>query len=175
MWVNEPFRAGFHKNPLFVSGLPAPPPSAPTKSQENLAIAHLSERLRGAECGGFVADRFRATLSDWTAEKSRMHKTSIGATGLALLATASLTWDVNATTLTEVGTHPTSPVQTVACWCGWLGSSTAALRGGRSYRCSCSRASALRAPRRMLCSAHQTKFYCEANDCHLQRWSMTCR
>jgi hypothetical protein len=106
-----------------------------------------------------------------------MHKIMIGAAaaGLALLVAASLTSDANATTLTGVGTPLASPVQTVACWCGSLGDSRAALRGGRSYRCSCSRASALRAPPRMPCSAHQTKFYCEANDCLWQKWSMTCR
>jgi hypothetical protein len=104
-----------------------------------------------------------------------MHKTMIGAAaGLALLVTASLTWDANATILARVGTPLALPIQTVACWCGLLGGSTAALRGGRSYRCSCSRASALRAPPRMPCSAHQTKFYCDANRCHWQNWSMTC-
>jgi hypothetical protein len=105
-----------------------------------------------------------------------MHKTILGAAaGLALLVTALLTLDANAATLTGFGTPLASPVQTVACWCGSLGGSTAALRGGRSYRCSCSRASALRAPPRMPCSAHQTQFFCEANLCHWQRWSMTCR
>jgi hypothetical protein len=105
-----------------------------------------------------------------------MHKIMIGAAaGLTLLVTASLTSDANATTLTGVGTPFASPIQSVACWCGVLGHSTAALRGGRSYRCSCSRASALRAPPRTPCSAHQTKFYCEANNCHWERWSMTCR
>jgi hypothetical protein len=100
--------------------------------------------------------------------------TIVAAAGLALLLTASLTWNVNATTLTGVGAPFASPVQTVACWCGWLGRSTAALRGGRSYRCSCSRASALRAPPRMPCSAHQTQFYCQSNLCHWQASSMTC-
>jgi hypothetical protein len=109
-----------------------------------------------------------------------MHKTMIvgAAAGLALLVTGLLTWAANATALTGVGTlssQDASPVQTVACWCGPLGDSTAALRGGRSYRCSCSRASALKAPPRMPCSAHQTQFFCEANLCHWQRWSMTCR
>jgi hypothetical protein len=104
-----------------------------------------------------------------------MHKTIIGAAaGLALLVTALLTLDANAATLTGFGTPLASPVQTVACWCGSLGGSTAALRGGRSYRCSCSRASALRAPPRMPCSAHQSKFYCEANHCHWQSMPMIC-
>src|SRR5262245_54882232 len=98
-----------------------------------------------------------------------------GAFGLALLVTALITWDVNATTLTGVGTPLASPVQTVACWCGPLGGSTAALRGGPSYRCSCSRARALRTPRRMSCSALGNEFYCQANRCHWQKWSMTCR
>jgi hypothetical protein len=104
-----------------------------------------------------------------------MHKTILGAAaGLALLVTALLTLDANAATLTGFGTPLASPVQTVACWCGSLGGSTAALRGGRSYRCSCSRASALRAPPRMPCSAHQSKFYCEANHCHWQSMPMIC-
>jgi len=51
-----------------------------------------------------------------------MHKTMIGtAAGLALLVTASLTWDANATILATVGTPLALPIQTVACWCGWLG------------------------------------------------------
>src|SRR5262249_54794874 len=108
-----------------------------------------------------------------------MHKTMIGPAGLALLVTALLSWDANATTLTGVGTFPSSthdvsPVQTVACWCGPLGGSTAALGGGRSYRCSCHRARALRAPPRMPCSAHATEFYCEVNLCHWDRWFSRC-
>src|SRR4029079_5520875 len=167
----RPFRVGFQKNPSFIKGLLAP--SAPPNSQENLVQRTTLRKTALCEMRRFVAGRFCATLSDRTAEKSRMHKTTIGAAGLALLVTASLTWDVNAITLTGVGPLA-SPVQTVACWCGWLGGSTAALRGGRSYRCSCGRANALRAPRRMPCSAHQTKFYCESNLCHWQTWSMTC-
>src|SRR5262249_19032295 len=51
-----------------------------------------------------------------------MHKTMIGAAaGLALLVIASLTWDANATILTRVRTPLALPIQTVACWCGWLG------------------------------------------------------
>jgi hypothetical protein len=56
-----------------------------------------------------------------------MHKAMIGAAaGLALLVTALLIWDANATTLTGVGTLPSSTqdvstVQTAACWCGPLG------------------------------------------------------
>jgi hypothetical protein len=109
-----------------------------------------------------------------------MHKTMISAAaGLALLITVLLSWDANATTLTGVGTFPSStqdvaPVQTVACWCGPLGGSTAALRGGPSYRCSCHRARALRGRTRVPCSALGTEFYCKANQCHWQRWSMTC-
>jgi len=167
----RPFRVGFQKNPSFIKGLLAP--SAPPNSQENLVQRTTLRKTALCEMRRFVAGRFCATLSDRTAEKSRMHKTTIGAAGLALLVTASLTWDVNAITLTGVGPLA-SPVQTVACWCGWLGGSTAALRRGRSYRCSCGRANALRAPRRMPCSAHQTKFYCESNLCHWQTWSMTC-
>jgi len=76
-----------------------------------------------------------------------MHKSMIGGVaGLVLLVTALLTWDANAITLTGVGTlssQEVSPVQTVACWCGPLGGTTAALGGGRSYRCSCHRARAL--------------------------------
>src|SRR5215813_2371785 len=58
-----------------------------------------------------------------------MHKTMIGAAvGLALLVSALLSWDANATTLTGFGTLSSlgaSPVQTMACSCG------------RRYRCGC--------------------------------------
>jgi hypothetical protein len=107
-----------------------------------------------------------------------MHKTIIGAAaGLALLVGVSLSCGANATTVAGVGTtssRDVSPIQAVACWCGVLGGSTAALRGGRSYGCSCSRASALRAPPVMPCLAHRTKLYCEANTCRWQKSSMTC-
>src|SRR5215470_10626351 len=99
------------------------------------------------------------------------------AVGLALLVTALLTWDAKAITLTGVerlSSQDTWPVQTVACWCGPLGGSTAAIGGGRSYRCSCHRARALRGPPRVPCSAHGTEFYCRTNLCHWDRWSMTC-
>jgi len=75
-----------------------------------------------------------------------MHKLMIGGfAGLALLGTGLLSWDANATTLTGAAAPPSSaydasPVQTVACWCGPLGGTTAALGGGPSYRCSCHRA-----------------------------------
>jgi len=102
-----------------------------------------------------------------------MHKAIVGAAaGLALLVNALSTLDANAATLTR--TPLASPLQTVACWCGVLGGSTAALTGGRSYRCSCNRARALRAPPRMPCSAHQSQFYCETNNCHWQSMRMIC-
>src|SRR5215472_824254 len=101
------------------------------------------------------------------------------AVGLALLVTAFLIWDAKAITLTGVETlssQDASPVQTAAtCWCGWLGGSTAARRGGPSYQCSCHRARALRGVSRVPCSAHGTEFYCEVNLCHWNRWTMTCR
>jgi len=107
-----------------------------------------------------------------------MHKSMIGGVaGLVLLVTALLTWDANAITLTGVGTlssQEVSPVHTVACWCGPLGGTTAALGGGRSYRCSCHRARALRGPPRMPCWEHATEFYCEVNLCRWDRWSSRC-
>jgi hypothetical protein len=108
-----------------------------------------------------------------------MHKSIIGGVAsLALLVTGLLSLDANATTLTGVAASHSSayvsPVETVACWCGPLGGTTAALGGGRSYRCSCHRARALRGPPRMPCWEHATGFYCEVNLCRWDRWFSRC-
>ena len=108
-------------------------------------------------------------------EGNSMHRTIVApAAGLVLLVTALLTLNANATTFIAVRTPFDSPVQPVACWCGVLGGSTAALRGGRSYRCSCTTARALRAPPRMPCFEHRTQFYCKANLCRWDSAHMIC-
>ena len=110
----------------------------------------------------------RGKVNTGAGTEGSMHKTIVApAAGLTLLVTALLTLNANAVTFTAVRTPFDSPVQPVACWCGVLGGSTAALRGGRSYKCSCSTARALRAPPHMPCFAHRTQFYCKAN---LGRW-----
>src|SRR5262245_36975126 len=95
-----------------------------------------------------------------------MHKTMIGAAvGLALLVSALLSWDANATTLTGFGTLSSlgaSPVQTLAR-AEDATDVVAATFGGAVL------------PARVPCSAFRSEFYCIVNPCHWQRWSMTWR